>query len=301
MQDNEAADRAGMPTRTVVTYIVCGYVAVVVLFSLVFVGTSGLFALLLIAVLAGVWVARRTRESTTDESPAALELDLPEPLAALPTTPTGAALLRRRLDVLAQDLPEAAIDSPLLVGLADLYEHEPVEERERLEAEYGRQRERLVHSIAELDRGVAPGRLLPEVERLEAYANGLRALAQRAGDDPVAAALEATGSAADALAAAHVAANGVDGPVPAELAKELDGATAKLRAAEAAFPAGAERPLLALRLADEVERSAAGVRKRAQRLGDLPAQLERRMQEFDRAAPRVERELGRVKEEFRTA
>src|SRR5262249_37434885 len=202
-------------------------------------GRAGLFALLLIAVPAGVWVARRTRESTTGESAAALELDLPEPLAALPTTPTGAALLRRRLDVLAQDLPEAAIDSPLLVGLADLYEHEPVEERERLEAEYGRHRERLVHSIAELDRGVAPGRLLAEVERLEADAHGLRGLAQQAGDDPVAAALEATGRAADALAAAHVAANGVDGPVRAELAKELDGATAKLRAAEAAFPTGA--------------------------------------------------------------
>src|ERR671929_2256539 len=85
--------------------------------------------LVLLAVLAGVWLARRVGGSFRLDSRASARSPEPQPfeLSELPA-PTGAALLRTRLDSLARALPEAAVDSPLLVALADLYDHEPVDE-----------------------------------------------------------------------------------------------------------------------------------------------------------------------------
>ena len=279
---------------TVVKYVAVGYVVLVVLGSLTLVGPEGLWLLVLLLLVGVVWASRKGLPF--GEMPTHV---LPAPTVAgpLPSPDT----LRPRLESLSRDLPDDPLDSPLVVALADLYDHEPPDERERLDQEYHEQRERLVTCRSALERGESEELLRREVDGVEAYVSGLRATAARAGDDPVGAALGATGEASDALAAARVEAGAVEGAAAGELDERLADAEPKLRTAQGAFAKGAERPLLALRLADEVERTAAEVLGRARRLRGLPDELERRLHEFDRAAVRLDRELARVKEDFRTA
>ena len=280
-------------------YILIGY-ALVVLLPLVAMGSLPPASFLTVVILAGAIWAYRSGVFRRQIGPAStVEIPEPTPVAGLPPAHQPAASrVGPRLTELERELTEDPLESPLMLDLAELYEHEPPEDRNRLDEEYREQRARLVECRAAFERGEP---VEADVASIEAFVRELRETAAGAADDPVAAALEATGRASRALEAARAQTSSVAGDVATELAERLDWAGKQLERAEAAFARGAERPLVALRLAHQAERAANEVRDRAERLEGLPDELARRLPEFDRAAARVDRDLARVKEEFRTA
>jgi hypothetical protein len=275
---------------TILKYAVVGYVVLVVLASAL--GPAGLSPLFSLVVLVAVFLLwryrnRRTRVEINSHTAVVVpsKRELPRTSAAV------------RLDALERDLPEDPLASPLLLDLAPLYEHEPSEERARLDEEYRTERARLVACRQALERGEP---IDAEVGRVERYVAELRAVVSSAGDDPVESALVATGRAREALTEAHRVVDALD-PQHQDVGLPLAAADAALREADGAFAEGRERPLLALRRAAEAERAAHGVARRARRLRGLPIELEHRLDEFDRAAARTERELVRMAENFRIA
>jgi colicin import membrane protein len=283
--------------RTILKFVAVGYVALVVLAVVVGpVGPSPLAAIFVLGAVAWIWWYRNQHPSRRNEQPTVIvSVEPVRPSVALP--PPEPAIAAKRLDAVERELPEDPLTSPLMVELAPLYEHEPPEEVARLEDTYRAERARLEACRRSLERGE---QIDAELVRLEKYVAELRATAGEVGDDPVAAALEATGRARETVSEARSAVAALDAP-HADVGKPLAEAETALQEAHGAFATGKERPLLALRRAREAERLANEVRGRARRVRGLPGELERRLGEFERSAARADRELARVKEEFGVA
>jgi hypothetical protein len=273
-------------------YVAIGYVVLVVLPMLLYAGPTGLFSLVVIAVIVGLWWFSRTRPTADVDT--SFELEARRSRRSLPVRQRlpdpRRVRLAERAEELERELPEDPLESAALQRVVSLALDERPEERSRLEDEYREQRRRFLAWRKELDAGRDLARLEAEVDRIDAYLTGLRDLA--AADDLVSVALDGMGRASTALdeargAGAHV--------------KALEAAEAKLAEARTCFEKDEEQPLRALRLAGQAEAEAREAARKARKLADLPEQLERRLAELGRTEERVGRDLADVKEDFSTA
>lgn len=182
------------------------------------------------------------------------------------------------LEELESKLPENALDSPALVELLSAYEHD-ADDAEAIRSLYEQLREgfaewredfarlhamneagavglpdRFAERYDELDRELT--QLLEDVRQLETRA----AAVDRILDDPLGQIAEGALmlEQAEATCARRFGTN-----VPEDIAAKLKLAREKLANARAAIAAGAERPLDAVRLAQEVRTLARGVEKLA--------------------------------------
>ena len=277
--------------RGALKYILIGYLLLVVAPSLFYAGPAGLFSLVVIAIVLGLWWFSRSRPTADVE--ARVELVRSRPAFAGPSRQLPDPRLSRlaeRAENLERELPADPARSPALQDVVGLAVHEPPRERAQLEHEYREQRRRFLDWRERLDAGRGLGRLEEEADRTEAYVRRLRDLA--AADDLVELALDGLGRASAALDEARGA---------GAQAEALAAAEARLAEARACFEKDAEQPLRALRLAAEAEAAARRAAEQARKLSSLPEQLGRRLAELRRAVERVGRDLADVKEDFSTA
>jgi hypothetical protein len=305
----------------ILLYIAGGYVLLVLLASALFTGPVGLPLLMLVAV---VYFLRRGGSLGRLGAGSGLTLSLGRS-GALPTPADDGQLAEaqrytRRFESaerrLLAALPEDPLENPALVAVLAAHLHEPPEAQARLEAEYrDRQRQfvawrdkvRLLGSADDLGPGAVRGWLgdaediAAELTEIEAYAQDMEARAA-ATDGLLEKALEHATRAGDALAAARsdVASVG-DSRATAELQERLQVAEAKHREAWSALEKGQERPLSALRFADEAAALADDAKRQAARITALPGELERRLSELERSIEQVDADLARVHEEFDAA
>jgi DNA repair exonuclease SbcCD ATPase subunit len=182
------------------------------------------------------------------------------------------------LEELESKLPENALDSPALVELLSAYEHD-ADDAEAIRALYAQLQERFaewredfarLHAMNESGAVGLPDRFAARYDeldrRLEQLLEDVRQLETRAAavdrilDDPLAQIAEG----ALRLEQAEATCSRAFGTrVPEEIAAKLKLAREKLAAARAAIAAGAERPLEAVRLAQEVGTLARGAEKLA--------------------------------------
>jgi hypothetical protein len=211
-------------------------------------------------------------------------------------------------------LPENALDSSALV---ELLSGEDAATSEAIRDEYETLRKRFVawqedfaqmHAQTEAGTIGLPARfaehydrldqqlsdLLADVERLEARA----AEAGRAADDP----LEEIARAALKLEQATSTCRRAFGDaVPAELESGLAAGAEKLEQARGGLAKGAERPLVAARLAREAGELAVAVEKGADELIKLPMEIDVRRGELQQTCARLHVEIADVKAKLEAA
>ncbi|HEX2045083.1 MAG TPA: hypothetical protein VHF23_05600 [Gaiellaceae bacterium] len=305
----------------ILLYLGAGYVALVLISSALFTGPGGLPLLVLAAIVFALY-----RAGALDRlRPQANERVRLAPASAAPA-PAEDALhadaLRyvRRFEGaegrLAAALPEDPLESPALVAVLASYLHEPPAARMGVEREYREQRDRflawrrsarLLASPHLLDESGLRGWLaaaeelgaeLSEVERYVAEIEDRAEAAEGLADE----ALERATRAGELLGAARASAAAVPDEESARALNErLDVAEAKHGDAWKALEKGKERPVTALRLAEEAAALADEVARQAARIAGLPAEIERRLSELQSSLAQVEAELERVHEEFEAA
>jgi hypothetical protein len=300
----------------ILLYVGAGYVFLVLVSSALFTGPSGLPLLVLAAIVfllyrAGALDRLRPRVN------AALG---PVGAVRAPAPPADALRYMRRFDGaerrLGAALPEDPLDSPALVAVLASYLHEPPAARAVVEEEYCRQRARLlewrrrVHLLGApyaVDERVFRG-WLAEAKELDAELSGIEryvAEIERRAEGAEGLADEAvarTARAGELLAAARASVAALpDASSAGALNERLHVAETKQREAWSALEKGNERPVTALRLADEVAALADDVARQGARIAGLPAEIERRLVELETALEDVETSLERVHEEFEAA
>lgn len=209
---------------------------------------------------------------------------------------------------LAAKLPQDALDNPALL---ELLSGEDTDHSEAIRADYARLRQRFhdwqedfermrgqseagavglpgpfAEHYARLDRELSE--LLDEVERLEARAAEARSF----GDNP----LEEIARAALKLEqATSMCRAAFADAVPAELAADLAQGAEKLEQARGQLEKGAERPLVAARLAREAYAFADGVSRRTHDLVEQPREASAQRTELDRTCSRFADEVAAAK------
>ena len=297
-----------------------GYVTLVLLSSALFTGVRGLSPLLVVAGIA--FVLHRSGRLRSLRPPAAETVA--RALGATPQVDSEASAdaLRhtRRFEEaerrLARALPEDPLNSDALVAVLALYLHEPPEARAGVEDEYRTRREQFVawrqkaHALGS-PRGLEGDDLhawLQEAEELETelatiegYAADIQSRAD-ASEGLAEQAIERLTRAGDVLGTARAAATAITEASSAHvLGASLEIANARYQAAWAAMEKGEERPVTAVRLADEAAALGEDVQRRAARISGLPAELDARLQELERSIESLEAGLDHVQDEFRTA
>jgi hypothetical protein len=304
----------------ILLYLGAGYVVLVLVSSALFTGPDGLPLLVLAAILFVLYrtgALDRLRPQGTDRARLAAATAVPPP-----SDDAFADALRyaRRFEGgerrLAAALPEDPLESPALVAVLASYLHEPPAARASVEEEYRGQRERLLAwrrrtqllgSPHLLEDGLL-GSWLAEAKELDAELSAMERyvaeIENRAETSQGLAdqALEAATRAGEVLATARVSATAVpDAESARALNERLDVAEAKHREAWSALEKGKERPVTALRLADEAAAVADDVTQQAARIAGLPAEIERRLSELETSLEQVQADLERVHDEFDAA
>lgn len=305
----------------ILLYIGVGYVALVLISSMLVTGPAGLPLLVLVAI---AYFLHRGGAFGKLRAGLGVQVSLGRSGVLPPALDEGqlaeAQQQARRFEdaerLLLAALPEDPLQSPALVAVLAAYLHEPPEAQARLEREYRDRQEqflawrgkvRLLGPPDDLGPGAVGGwlddaaRLAAELAELEAYADDLNGRAA-ATDGLLERALERTTRAAEALAAARTDVGSVAGSsATSRLREGLESAEAKNREAWSALEKGKERPLTALRLADEAAALAEDVKRQAARITALPRELERQLPELERSIEQVHADLERVHEEFEAA
>lgn len=217
---------------------------------------------------------------------------------------------------LESKLPENVLDSPALVELLSAYEHD-TEKAEAIRREYAQLQQRFkswrdefgqLHALNEsgavglpkqfaerydeLDRQLS--QLLADVKRLDARA----AEVDRATDDP----LDQIAQGALILEQAKATcAHAFVDKVPDELSSQLTLGGEKLAQARGAIAAGAERPLDAVRLAQEVSTLAGAVIARSKELAKLPGELGATQADVTERSAQLAEEISAAKATLETA
>jgi hypothetical protein len=303
----------------ILLYIGCGYVTLVLVSSALFTGPGSLPLL----VLAGiVFFLYRTGRLRALRPPAADSVARALGSAPPADDKPGADARRyaRRFEEaerrLASALPEDPLENDALVAVLALYLHEPPDARAAVEDEYRsrrkeflawRQRARALPSPLGLD-GQGLREWLQDAEELDAelsaiegYAADIQSRAE-ASEGLADKALERLTRAGDVLSAARAqAATITDTSSIRALGDSLAVADARYQEAWTAMEKGKERPVTAVRLADEAAALAEDVQRRAARISALPAAIDRRLSELERSIERLEADLDHVREEFETA
>jgi hypothetical protein len=300
-------------------YVGCGYLLLVLLSSALLTGPGSLPVLVLVGIVALLYRSGRLRglRLQTGEAPARVLRSPPPPDdRAL----AEALRYRRRFGGasrrLASALPEDPLRSDALVAVLALYLHEPVKERAGIEDEYRRRRAEFLAWREEAQRLGSPQELeagdlcswLEEAEgldsrlsALEAYVADIQARAEAAEGLPHAA-LECLTRAGDAIGAAATACAAVADPHSIQaLNQSLAAAQARYREAWTAVDKGKERPLTAIRLADEAADLAADVQRRAVRITTLPGEIEENLRDLGTSIEKLGIDLEHVRKEFETA
>lgn len=305
----------------ILLYIGGGYVALVLLSTVLFTGPAGL-PLLALVVLA--YLLHRGGALRKLRADSGVSFTLARP-GALPAPVDDARLddarrharrfeeTERRLEAA---LPDDPLESPALVAVLAAYLHEPPEAQARLEAEYRDRRKqllaltdkvRLLGSPDDLGPGAVHGwldaaeEIDAELSEIEAYAADLEGRAAET-DGLLEKALEHATRAGGVLTTARDGLTAVrDSMATSALQERLEDAEVKHGAAWNALEKGKERPLSALRFADEAATLAEEVKREAARITALPQELERRLPELERSIEEVQADLERVHEEFDAA
>lgn len=303
----------------IMLYVGCGYVLLVLLSSALFTGPGSLPLLVLAGIVAVLYRSGRLR---------GLRLPTAAPpgrAVGSPPPPDDKALAdalryRRRFDGatrrLTGALPEDPLQNDALVAVLALYLHEPAEARAGIEAEYRSQRKEFLAWRQETQhlgspRGLDAGDLrawLEEADKLdsrlsaiETYVAGIKTRAEAAeslSDEAV----ERLTRAGDAISAAATACEAVNDPQSRHALNEsLAAAQARYREAWTAVDKGKERPVTAIRLADEAADLAADAQRRAVRITALPAEIEDRLRDLGMSIEKLGADLDHVREEFETA
>ena len=298
-----------------------GYVVLVLLSSALVTGPSGLPLLTLAAIVfflyrAGVLdkLLPQGNERVAVAGGAAVAAPAADRLLA------DALRYERRFDEarrLEAAFPEDPLENAALVSVLGAYLHEPPEERQSVEDEYRRQRERLLALMRKVQRLRSPHGLDTDglrtwlqdaaeldagLSAIEAYVAEIQTRAEATEELPQKA-LEHATRAGDLLATARTTAASAGagrGSVHA-LSARLAEAETKHRESWNALKKGEERPLTALRLADEAAALAEDVRQDAARIAALPKDLERRLSELTTSIEQVQTDLARVESEFESA
>jgi len=305
--------------RRIVLYIVCGYVALVLLSSALYTGPGSLPLLVLAGIAFFLYRSGRLRAlrpwSAGRGTPALVSPPPVEEKALV-----EALRLARRFDGAERRLPAALPEDPLendaLVAVLALYLHEPAEARASVENEYlarreeflaWRQRARLLGSPQRLDAGDL-GVWLEEAKELDAGLSAVEAYLadiQRradAAEGMTEQALDRLTRAGDAVSAAGTPSGSLaDAQSAHALSESLADAEAKYAEAWSAMEKGKERPVTAIRLADEAAGLAEDVQRRAARVSGLPEEVARRLRELETSIETLTADLGRVRAEFETA
>lgn len=304
----------------VLLYVGAGYVFLVLISSALFTGPSGLPLLILAAIAFVLYrsgALDRLRPQIEGRVHVAAGTAPPAPRDALHAE--ASRYVRRFEGVernLAAALAEDPLESPALVAVLASYLHEPPDARAGVEEEYRRQRDRLLtwrgraRSLGSpqllendalrswLAEAEALDTELVAIERYVADIEGRAVAAEGLTDE----ALERVTRAGELLAAARTSVAAVaDADSARALNERLDVAEKKRRDAWSALEKRKERPVSALRLADEATAVADEVTGEAGRIVGLPREVERRVAELETALRQVEGDLERVHDEFEAA
>ena len=285
------SDNSGV--RKIVLYIVCGYVALVLLSSALYTGPGSLPLLVLAGIAFFLYRSGRLR-ALRPWSAGRVTPTLVSPPPVVEETALAEALrFARRFDGAERRLPAALPEDPLendaLVAVLALYLHEPAEARTSVENE---DLGVWLDEARELDAGLsAVEAYLADIQRRADAAEGMTEQAldrlTRAGD-----AISAAGTPSGSLA---------DAQSERALSESLADAEAKYAEAWSAMEKGKERPVTAIRLADEAAGLAEDVQRRAARVSGLPEEVARRLRELETSIETLTADLGRVRAEFETA
>jgi hypothetical protein len=303
----------------ILLYAVGGYVALVLLSSALYTGPGSLPLLVVAGIVFFLYRSGRLRTLR----PRTAE---PSTRAAAPPPPLDDGALddalryARRFDGaerrLANAFPEDPLENDALVAVLALYLHEPAEARATVEDDYRAWREEflawrqsvgLLGSPQGLDAGdlgvwletareLDAGLSAVETYRadVESRADAAEGIAERA--------LERLARAGDAIGAASApSASITDAQSARALSEALADAEAKYREAWSAIEKGKERPVTAIRLADDAAALAEDVQRRAARLNSLPAEVASSLRELETSIGALTTDLVRVRAEFETA
>ena len=217
---------------------------------------------------------------------------------------------------LESKLPENVLDSPALVELLSAYEHD-AGQSEAIRREYAQLQQRFkewrdefdqLHALNasgavglpkefaqrydELDHQLT--QLLADVKRLDARATEV----DRATDDP----LDQIAQGALMLEQAKATcAHAFGNKVPDELSSQLTLGSEKLAQARGAIAAGAERPLDAVKLAQEVSTLATAVMARSKELAKVPDELGATQADVAKRSAQLAAEIVSAKATLETA
>ena len=305
----------------ILLYFLGGYVALVLLSSALYTGPGGLplLALVVIAfVLYRAGVLDKLRKNTKRDTPILSAARS----ATLPQADDRAESLRytRRFESgesrLRTAFPEDPLESDALVALLAAVVHEAPDERERVESAYRAERKRFlawqrhVQLLGPPPRADEVGHsdwlrearaLAAELDRLEAYVADVETRAEETEDLP-AKAIEHATRARELVASARAASGSVADPgFLRSVSERLDAADEKSGQAWAALEKGKERPLSALRLAQEAVALAEGLEHELARTAGLPDELATRLSELEASIAEIDGDLERVHEEFEAA
>jgi hypothetical protein len=286
----------------VLLYIAGGYVALVLISSALYTGAGGLP--LLIVVVIAYFLYRRGMIGKGRAQPSlTFKIDRPDALPAVDHD-RNVRRLEKAEPRLAAALPADPLESASLVAVLSSYLHEPPEARARLEAEYRERYEQFIEWRGKLRSVESPAEaeeLASELAELEAYVEQLQERAAEA-DGLLERAVERATRAGDEVGAAGRELASIDDSARADLLREqLETANTKQRDAWDALEKGRERPLSALRLADEAAEMATDVRRQAAHVKGLPNELGRQLSELRRSIDQASADLERVHEEFDAA
>jgi hypothetical protein len=311
--------RAGM--GRVLLYVGCGYILLVLVSSALFTGPGGLPLLVLAAIVfflyrSGVLAKLRPQANEPFELARALGSPAARDDGLLSDALGYACRFDEAEGRLAAALPEDPLENEALVEVLAAYLHEPPEARASVEDEYRSRREQLLdwrqraHLLGS-PHGLEDSALRAwlreaqgldvELSALEAYAADIRHRAN-AMEGLAEQAVEQATRAGELLTAARAACAALDDARSAEfLSERLDVAEAKRREAWDTLEKGKERPVTALRLADESAALADDVKQRAARIAALPEEIKRRLSELETSIEQVQADLERVHDGFETA
>jgi hypothetical protein len=303
----------------IILYIVCGYVALVLLSSALYTGPGSL-PLLVLAGIAFILYRSGRLGALRPRTGGRGAHSLASPPAVEGKALAGALRYARRFDGaerhLATALPEDPLENDAFVAVLALYLHEPAEARASVENEYLARREeflawkqsaRLLGSPQCLN-AANLGVWLEEAKELDASLSALEAyladIQSRAdaAESMTEQALDRLTRAGDVISAAGVPPGSIaDAQSARALSESLAGAEAKYAEAWSAMQKGKERPVTAIRLADEAASLAEDVQRRVARIKGLPGEVARRLHELEASIQTLTADLGRVRDEFETA